>query len=354
MGGTGANFISLVTGDVGFYTKNEQAAVPPAMQIENPNAQAGWNNYYTQDGYSGGSYVDCSDRKQPSVDNIRSYLDTQKTFNHDNCADGHYYLVNNYGLAYDAKGNLKPFDPSSANPNTILPPQTIPTIADALSAHGISWKYYSGGRNVDNSTTNEYCGICDPLTGFSSIMTTGLKNNLQGMDAFNKDIVSEATLPAVSYIRPFESKAGHPANATLPEFEGFILDVVNKVKANPKLWAKTAILVTVDEGGGYYDSGYIQPIDFFGDGTRIPLVVVSPWAKKGHISHHYSDHASILKFIEKNWELKPLSNRSRDNLPNPIHDHESPNAYAPKNAPAISDLTELFDFDKDVKGSKDK
>ncbi len=166
--------------------------------------------------------------------------------------------------------------------------------------------------------------------------------------------MSEATLPAVSYIRPFESKAGHPANATLPEFEGFILDVVNKVKANPKLWAKTAILVTVDEGGGYYDSGYIQPIDFFGDGTRIPLVVVSPWAKKGHISHHYSDHASILKFIEKNWELKPLSNRSRDNLPNPIHDHESPNAYAPKNAPAISDLTELFDFDKYVKGSKDK
>lgn len=242
------------------------------MQIENPNAQAGWNNYYTQDGYSGGSYVDCSDRKQPGVDNIRSYLDTQKTFKHDNCADGHYYLVNNYGLAYDAKGNLKPFDPSSANPKTILPPQTIPTIADALSAHGISWKYYSGGRNVDNSTTNEYCGICDPLTGFSSIMTTGLKNNLQGMDAFNKDVVSEDTLPAVSYIRPFESKAGHPANATLPEFEGFILDVVNKVKANPKLWAKTTILVTVDEGGGYYDSGYIQPIDFFGDGTRIPLV----------------------------------------------------------------------------------
>ena len=58
------------------------------------------------------------------------------------------------------------------------------------------------------------------------------------------------------------------------------MDVVNKVKANPGLWKKTAILVTTDEGGGYYDSGYIQPIDFFGDGTRIPFVVVSPWAKR--------------------------------------------------------------------------
>jgi phospholipase C len=352
MGGTGANFLSLVTGDVGFYTQNGKAAVPPASQIENPDAISGWNNYYTQDGYSGGSYVNCSDRLEPGVDNIRSYLDTQKTTDQGNCAAGNYYLVNNYGLAYDAKGNLKPFDPSVAKPKTILPPQHIPTIADALSAKGISWKYYSGGRNPDNTTTDEYCGICDPLTGFSSIMTTDLKNNLQGMDAFNKDVLSEDTLPAVSYIRPFESKASHPANATLPDFEGFVMDIVNKVKANPELWKKTAILVTMDEGGGYYDSGYIQPIDFFGDGTRIPLVLVSPWAKKGHIDHNYSDHASILKFIEKNWELKPLSNRSRDNLPNPVHD-ESSNVYAPKNAPAISDLTDLFDFDKEAKEVKE-
>ncbi len=359
MGGTGANFISLVTGDVAYYTQNGQAAIPPANQIENPNAIPGFNNYYAQDGYSGGSYVNCADRTQPGVDNIHSYLDTQKTFNQGNCAAGSYYLVNNYGLAYDTLGNLKAFDPSATfnppkqYPKTILPPQTIPTIADALSAKNISWKYYSGGRNPDNSTTSEYCGICDPLTGFASIMTTGLKNNLQGMDAFNADVLSEAALPAVSYIRPFESQAGHPANATLPDFEKFVMDVVGKVKANPELWKKTAILVTTDEGGGYYDSGYIQPIDFFGDGTRIPFVVVSPWAKKGHIDHNYSDHASILKFIEKNWDLKPLSNRSRDNLPNPVHSKSS-NVYAPINAPAISDLTNLFDFDKKMDNESHK
>jgi phospholipase C len=240
-----------------------------------------------------------------------------------------------------------PYNPPSQYPKTILPPQQIPTIADALAAKGISWKYYSGGRNSDNSTSDEYCGICDPLTGFESIMTTDLKNNLQGMDAFYDDVLDEATLPAVSFIRPFESKAGHPANATLPNFESFIMDIIKQVKANPKLWQKTAIMVTVDEGGGYYDSGYIQPIDFFGDGTRIPFILVSPWARKGYIDHNYGDHASILKFIEKNWRLEPLSARSRDNLPNPLHSWGR-YAYLPKNAPAISDLMRMFDFHRDL------
>jgi len=114
------------------------------------------------------------------------------------------------------------------------------------------------------------------------------------------------------------------------------------VKANPKLWADTAILVTFDEGGGYYDSGYVQPVDYFGDGTRIPMIVVSPFTKAGHISHQYNDHVSILKFIERNWKLEPLTDRSRDNLPNPKQHGANP--YVPVNSPAIGDLFDLFDF----------
>jgi phospholipase C len=127
----------------------------------------------------------------------------------------------------------------------------------------------------------------------------------------------------------------------MPDFEAFVEDVVNRVQANPKVWAETAILVTTDEGGGYYDSGYVQPVDFFGDGTRIPLIAISPYAKPGFVDHTYGDHASILKFIERNWGLKPLSVRSRDNLPNPVM---SENAYVPANAPAVGDLMALFDF----------
>ena len=83
-------------------------------------------------------------------------------------------------------------------------------------------------------------------------------------------------------------------------------------------------------------------LDFFGDGTRIPLIVVSPYTKAGHISHDYSDQVSILKFIERNWNLGPVTNRSRDNFPNPIAEWGNP--YEPLNSPAISDLFELFDF----------
>ena len=112
--------------------------------------------------------------------------------------------------------------------------------------------------------------------------------------------------------------------------------------ANPKLAAETAIFVTFDEGGGYWDSGYVQPLDFFGDGTRIPMIVVSPYSRGGHISHTYADHVSTLKFIERNWSLRPITERSRDNLPNPQADR---NPYIPVNSPAIGDLFDLFDFD---------
>ena len=93
---------------------------------------------------------------------------------------------------------------------------------------------------------------------------------------------------------------------------------------NKELWESTAIFVTADEGGGYYDSGYVQPLDFFGDGTRIPMIVVSKYTKPGHISHQYADHVSVLKFIERNWNLPTISGRSRDNLPNPKAEWETP------------------------------
>ena len=120
--------------------------------------------------------------------------------------------------------------------------------------------------------------------------------------------------------------------------------IVDGVQANPKLWASTAIIVIFDEGGGYYDSGYIQPLDFFGDGTRIPTLVVSPWTRAGHISHTYTDHVSILKFIEANWGLAPVTKRSRDNFPNPRASEHNP--YVPLNSPAIGDLMDLFSFDR--------
>lgn len=124
-------------------------------------------------------------------------------------------------------------------------------------------------------------------------------------------------------------------------FEGFTKKIVDMVQSNPILKDNTAIFITFDEGGGYYDSGYVQSLDFFGDGTRIPMIVVSKYSTGGHISHNYSDHVSVLKFIEANWNVPPITTRSRDNLPNPA---TGANPYVPINQPAIGDLMDLFNF----------
>jgi phospholipase C len=154
--------------------------------------------------------------------------------------------------------------------------------------------------------------------------------------------IKNGNLPAVSFVKPSGFVDGHPASSKLNLFEGFTQKIVEAVQANPTLWKDTAIFITFDEGGGYYDSGYVQPLDFFGDGTRIPMIVVSQFSKGGRIAHDYSDHVSILKFIERNWKLAPVTFRSRDNFPNPITENGNP--YVPVNGPAISDLFELFNF----------
>ncbi len=145
----------------------------------------------------------------------------------------------------------------------------------------------------------------------------------------------------MSFVRPFEAFAAHPADSTSHLYEQFLQTLIARVQGSSE-WSSTAIFITTDEGGGYYDSGYIQPVDFFGDGTRIPFIVVSPYAKKGYVDHTYYDHVSLLKFIERNWKLPTVSHLSRDNLPNPIPSHENPDI--PANRPAIGDLVNLFVF----------
>jgi phospholipase C len=72
------------------------------------------------------------------------------------------------------------------------------------------------------------------------------------------------------------------------------------------------------------------------------MILISPYSRPGYVSHTYTDHASILKFIERNWRLPPLSARSTDNLPDPIR--RAPNPYVPGNRPAIGDLFDMFTF----------
>ena len=378
-GGTGANHIMLGHGDAIWFSDGKgHAQIPlhdvsdgtgakPAVidEIENPNPQPGTNNWYTEDGYGagsfgspaqgGGSYSDCSDPTQPGVAAVVSYLQSLPHPIDPHCEVGHYYLLNNYNPGYFGDGSNAFTDTSPDNTVFTIPPSSTPSIGDSLLKANITWKYYGDQWNnyvgdkyqlnygAVGAKSDEYCNICNPFQYDTSIMTNPTIRNAHIQDTANLyEDIAKGTLPAVSFVKPSGLVDGHPGSSKLDLFEGFSKKIVDAVKANPELWKDTAIFITFDEGGGYYDSGYVQPLDFFGDGTRIPLLVVSPFTKPGHISHEYSDHVSVLKFIERNWGLKPVTYRSRDNYPNPIT--ASHNPYVPLNTPAIGDLFDLFNF----------
>ena len=348
MGGTGANHIALGTGLALYYSDGQgNIATPPAEEIENPNSQAGTNNWWVQDGYSGGSYTECADPSQPGVGVVRNYLSSLPSHPKAKCQPGAYYLVNNYNPGYFGDGTV--------NTSTFtVPPSSVHTIADVLNKHDISWRYYGAGwdnyvKDPSSDLGGIYCNICNPFLYETSIMTSAAQRTEHLKDI--PDLVSDisgGTLPAVSFVKPDGLLDGHPASSKLDLFAAFAGNIINELKANPALWRHTAVLITFDEGGGYWDSGYIQPLDFFGDGTRIPAIMVSPYSTGGHVSHVYADHVSFLKFVERNWRLETVGPTTRDNLPNPTAYANNP--YVPTNSPAIGDLMDMFNFGRDQNG----
>jgi phospholipase C len=208
--------------------------------------------------------------------------------------------------------------------------------------YGEGWTQYVGDPENTGNYANLYCNICNPFHYQTSIMAnaTVRQTVIQDTAQFYTDL-QDGVLPAVSFVKPGGLNDGHPTSSKWTIFEAFTKKILLQLAQHPNLWKSTAVFITTDEGGGYWDSGYIQPVDFFGDGTRIPLIVVSPYSTGGRVVHSYGDHVSILKFIEANWGLKPITERSRDNLPNPVQD---PGSYVPANIPAIGDLMDMLDF----------
>jgi phospholipase C len=352
MGGTFANQMMFGYADALYYAgPNGDPATPPANQIENPNPAPNINNWYANDGYGGGSYTNCSDFTQPGVSPIVNYLNAIQV--PPNCAPHAYYLLNNYVPAFIGSGATDPVN----NGQFTLPPVIKQRhIGDTLSQASVSWAYFGERWNDFKTAPGEganfgsldpiaylYCNICNPFLYSASVMTSKAARDAHLKDTLDLyDAIEDGSLPAVSFVKPSTFNDGHPSSSRLDLFESFARRIIDQVKSKQELWESTAILVTTDEGGGYYDSGYIQPVDYFGDGTRIPLLVVSKFSQGGHVSHEYSDHASIIKFIERNWDLPKLSTRSRDNLPNPKTSDDNP--YVPQNRPALGDLWGNFSF----------
>jgi phospholipase C len=355
LGGTGANHVMLGTGDAFFWSDGNGNPTPPPSHIANPNPQPGTDDVYTVDLGFDGNFTECGDASQPGIQPIVQYLHSLPYHPDPNCQPKHFYMINNDSPGFLPDGTV---DTAGITSGGSIPPVNVRTIGEALNEKQISWAYYGGAYNAavefQHDPTNPsplvqigraYCNICNFESYATAIMGDSAQRAAHIKDATDFfAAIANNDLPSVSYFKPDGLTDGHPASSKLDLFEGMVENIYDHLKTNPELMETTAFIITFDEGGGYCDSGYIQPVDFFGDGPRIPLIVVSPFTKGGHISHTYADHVSILKFIERNWHLKPLTQRSRDNFPNPVSAHDNP--YVPLNSPALGDLFDLFHFDQ--------
>jgi phospholipase C len=190
---------------------------------------------------------------------------------------------------------------------TITPPLTFQNVGDQLSANKVTWSFYQEYfSNEQNGTCLHYVPQENP---FQYFQTTA-----NGTDVVNFTTsafagqLSSGTLPAVTWLQPSPLHSMHPGAGNIADGIEWLDDFVQAVKASP-LWSSTAIIVQWDESGGWYD--HVPPPQLSGTlglGARVPVLVISPFAKQNYISHQQMDFVSILRFIQWNWALGPFTN----------------------------------------------
>lgn len=211
----------------------------------------------------------------------------------------------------------------------------MPTIGNRLDDAGVTWKWYSGGWN------DAINGNADPLfqyhhqafayfekyapfnlDGSLNPATTGASAHLQDEQVFLSD-VANGSLPAVCFIKPLGPDNEHPGYAALRQGQQHVADLVSAIQKS-KYWKDSVIIITYDENGGRWDHVTPPMVDAWGVGTRVPTIIVSPFTQGGFIDGKQNETVSILKLIERRFQLAPLSARDAN--------------------PAVNDLSEVFHF----------
>jgi acid phosphatase len=192
-------------------------------------------------------------------------------------------------------------------------PQIFPTIGDRLSADGISWAWYHEGWNRGNPSVRRNAGYIphhNPCSHFKQIMEDStMRAHLQDLSDFHRAL-REGTLPRVAFLKANGSHNAHGGHSTVAAGDRWVGEIVTAVMRSP-YWNRVAILLTCDEGGGWYDHVRPPVADYFGPGSRIPALLISPYAKRGVVAHETYNHTSILKLIEWRFGLEPLAARDR-------------------------------------------
>jgi len=198
----------------------------------------------------------------------------------------------------------------------------IPTIEDRLRDKNIPWSFYSATSTQPGYVWSSFSSIKPVFYG------KAWKRHVFPVDQVTRD-VGAGSLASVTWITPRFQLSDHPGS-NFCYGENWATQVINSLMKSPS-WKSTAIFLTWDEWGGFYDHVKPPTVDNFGYGFRVPLIVLSPYAKQGYIDHRTGEFDSMLKFIEDNWGLQPLTARDRDapSLANAFDFHQTPTSPDP-------------------------
>ena len=229
-------------------------------------------------------------------------------------ANGHLIsdgFVTPDGYAVNTSYSVNQPHPSTVPAANLVPNQTFPTIGDRLSDKGISWAWYSGGWN---DALSGHPGSLFQFHHQPFIYFANYADGTAAKAAHLKDetdfiaAAQNGTLPAVSFVKPYGLNNEHPGYTDLMTGENHVEQLINAVRNGPD-WKSTAIIITYDEHGGFWDHVAPPVVDRWGPGSRVPTLVISPFARKGHVDHKRYDTTSILALIEARWGLRPLTSR---------------------------------------------
>lgn len=252
-----------------------------------------------------------------------SALDGPPKFVRDGAFTPDGYAVNTMAPPYQPSyvapepgGDRKLADPS--NPR-VMPTQTYATIGDRLSAKGIDWAWYSGAwqfalQHRETGTSPDFQYHHQPFNYFANYApgTAARERHLRdagiGNDASTNRFIADidaGRLPAVTFYKPQGDLNMHAGYADIESGDRHIANVIDHIRMGPQ-WADTVIIMTHDENGGWWDPVAPPRGDRWGPGSRVPALVIAPFARKGFVDHTFYDTNSILRFIDRVHGLTPL------------------------------------------------
>ncbi len=257
-----------------------------------------------------------------------------------------FYAINTMQPPYQPSANppAAEGDPRFADPGkpNTLPPQHDKTIGDLLTEKGVSWAWYSGawqatldgnrGKPVPNfqfhhQPFNYFAQFAPGTEARAMHLKDGGMNGVEFVKA-----VDAGELPQVTFYKPQGNLNEHAGYADVMSGDKHIADVIAHLEKSPQ-WAHMLVLVTYDENGGFWDHVAPPKADRWGPGSRIPAMIISPFAKMGTVDHAQDDSTSVLRFITKRFGLPELPGLAARDAALKANGH-----------PPMGDLTEALNF----------